>query len=296
VAICHSRLAWLPYRYINLLCARLAHRLCSSRLLLLAPMCVVQRIVDLSRNPQAVQKHRKLPRCGHHRPLLGVLAATGGYLFSVATEVRVGAEGTQDVVGAANQKLPQHLVAFLGYAFLGVPLSRAVGSWHEPQVRPHRAALFEAVGVLQGKHERERRQRPYPLDLAQELRFGVMLFAERFQLSVVLTDTLGERADLLEDRPKGWPKRLGDVLGGSLVEAPCRALGQASPEGLHGSPNVVHELRAAIHQRLPRADQGYVGLALFAPVLERIQELRINPSQAGQVLGVYLVGLALIGV
>jgi putative component of toxin-antitoxin plasmid stabilization module len=59
---------------------------------------------------------------------------------------------------------------------------------------------------------------------------------------------------------------------------------------------VVHELRAAIHQRLPRADQGYVGLALFAPVLERIQELRINPSQAGQVLGVYLVGLALIGV
>ena len=100
VAICHSRLAWLPYRYINLLCARLAHRLCSSRLLLLAPMCVVERIVDLSRNPQAVQKHRELPRCGHHHPLLGVLAATGGYLFSVATEVRVGAKRTQCVVGA----------------------------------------------------------------------------------------------------------------------------------------------------------------------------------------------------
>ena len=39
-----------------------------------------------------------------------------------------------------------------------------------------------------------------------------------------------------------------------------------------------------------------MGLALFAPVLERVQELRVHSCQAGQVLGVYLVGLALVGV
>jgi hypothetical protein len=56
-----------------------------SRLLpLLAPMRVVERIVDLPANPQVVQKHRELPRYGHRRPLLGVLAAAGGYLLAVA--------------------------------------------------------------------------------------------------------------------------------------------------------------------------------------------------------------------
>src|SRR5215203_5251727 len=38
-------------------------------------------------------------------------------------------------------------------------------------------------------------------------------------------------------------------------------------EGLHGSPNMVHKLRAAIYQRLP-----------------------------GQVLSIHLIGLALVGV
>jgi hypothetical protein len=77
------------------------HRLCSSRLLLLlAPMRVVERVVDLSRNPQPVQEHTELPRHGHRRPFLGVLASPRGYLFAVAPEVRVGAKRTQDVVGA----------------------------------------------------------------------------------------------------------------------------------------------------------------------------------------------------
>src|SRR5215212_12010674 len=57
-----------------------------SRLLpLLAPMGVVERIVDLSRNPQVVQEHRELPRhhC-NHRSFLGVLAPARSYLLSVA--------------------------------------------------------------------------------------------------------------------------------------------------------------------------------------------------------------------
>jgi hypothetical protein len=39
-----------------------------------------------------------------------------------------------------------------------------------------------------------------------------------------------------------------------------------------------------------------VGLALFAPVLEWVQQLGVHSSQAGQVLGIHLVGLAPVGV
>jgi hypothetical protein len=46
------------------------------------------------------------------------------------------------------------------------------------------------------------------------------------------------------------------------------ALGQAGPEGLHGSPNVVNELRTRADQRLTRADDGQMSLALFTPVFE----------------------------
>jgi hypothetical protein len=36
-----------------------------------------------------------------------------------------------------------------------------------------------------------------------------------------------------------------------------------------------------------------MGLALFAPMLEWVQQLRIHSSQASQILGVDLIGLAL---
>jgi len=55
-----------------------------------------------------------------------------------------------------------------------------VSSRHKPQVCSHGSALFEAVGILQGEHEGQSRQRPDPLDLVQEFRFRVVLFADRF--------------------------------------------------------------------------------------------------------------------
>jgi hypothetical protein len=78
----------------------------------------------------------------------------------------------------------------------GSAVSRLLGGGHEPQVCPHGATLFEAVGVLQGEHERKRGKRSNPLDLSQELGFWVALLADRFQLSVVLADALSERAYL----------------------------------------------------------------------------------------------------
>src|SRR5918993_1549351 len=74
--------------------------------LLLASMGVVERIVELSRHPQAVQEHREFPRHRNCRPFLGVLTAPGGYLLSVAPEVRVRTEWPEDVVGATDQQLP----------------------------------------------------------------------------------------------------------------------------------------------------------------------------------------------
>jgi hypothetical protein len=61
------------------------HHLSLSRSLrqLLAPMGVVERIVNLCCNPQAVQEHRELPRYGYHRSFLGILAAPRSYLLSV---------------------------------------------------------------------------------------------------------------------------------------------------------------------------------------------------------------------
>src|SRR5215207_1194691 len=123
-----------------------------------------------------------------------------------------------------------------------------------------------------------------------------MLFGDRFQLSLVVADTLRKRADRLQDGSESRPKRLGNVLGRSLVEAPGRALGQASPEGLDRAPNVVYQLRASIHQRLARTDDRQMSLGVFTPVVQWVKQFRIQTGQACQVLRIYLIGFALVGV
>jgi hypothetical protein len=74
------------------------------------------------------------------------------------------------------------------------------------------------------------------------------------------------------------------------------ALGQPASEGFDRSSDVVHELGAAIYQRLAGPDDGHMGLRVFAPMLEGVQQLRVHSCQASQVLGVYLIGLAFVGV
>ena len=80
------------------------------------------------------------------------------------------------------------------------------------------------------------------------------------------------------------------------MEAPGGTFGQASPEGLDRPADVVHQLRAATDQCLPGADDGHVSLGVFAPVLERIQELRIQTRQSSKVLGVDLIRFVLVSV
>src|ERR687890_309421 len=71
------------------------------------------------------------------------------------------------------------------------------------------------------------------------------------------------------------------------------ALGQPSAEGFDRSADVVYEPSAAIYQSLPGADDGHMGLRVFASMFEWVQELRVHSSQASQILGIDLVGLAL---
>jgi hypothetical protein len=80
------------------------------------------------------------------------------------------------------------------------------------------------------------------------------------------------------------------------VEARRRALGQAISERFHRPADVIDHLGAATDQRLARMDHRQVSLGLTAPVLYRVQKFRIGPSEAGQLLGIELVGLTPLAV
>ena len=73
---------------------------------------------------------------------------------------------------------------------MGVSIPRLVGGRHEPQISTYGATLLETVGIFQGQHEAERRERSDPLDLPQELGLRVVLFGDRLQLALIVADTL----------------------------------------------------------------------------------------------------------
>ena len=104
---------------------------------------------------------------------------------------------------------------------------------YEPQVHSYTAALFEAVRILQGEHERERRERPDPLDLAREIGFGVAFFGDGLQLAVVLANALGERAYLCSRMgPKAGQSASGMCSGALLWKLLAGHLGRRHPKAL----------------------------------------------------------------
>ena len=60
--------------------------------------------------------------------------------------------------------------------------------------------------------------------------------------------------------------------------------------------NTPTQLRASAHQRLTRTDDGHMSLALFTPVLEWVEQFRIETCQASEILGVDLIRFAFVGV
>jgi hypothetical protein len=151
----------------------------------------------------------------------------------VASEIRVRAKGTEDVVSAAYQKFPQHLVAFFRDASLRISISRLISGRYKPEVRSHAAAPFEAVGIFQRKHEGKRCECSNPFDLTQEISFWVVLLADGLQLTIILADTLRQRADRLQDGPKGRPQRLRGMCSGALLwKLLAGHLGNLAPKDL----------------------------------------------------------------
>jgi hypothetical protein len=146
-----------------------------------------------------------------------------------------------------------------------------------------RSGSFRSGRDLQSEHEGKRCKRSDSLDLVQELGFWVMLFRDGFQLPIVFADTLRKRAARFQDGSKDWPERIGDVLRRFVVESHRWAFGQPATKGLDCSSNVVYKLCAGTPQRLTRADDGHMGLGVFAPMLEWVQELRVKTYQASQI-------------
>ena len=89
------------------------------------------------------------------------------------------------------------------------------------------------MGILQGEHERERRERPDPLDLAQEIGFGVAFFGDGLQLAVVLANALGERAYLCSRMgPKAGQSASGMCSEALLWKLLAGHLGKRAPKDL----------------------------------------------------------------
>src|SRR3954451_3549236 len=197
-----------------------------------------------------MQQHREFAGYGYYRPLLGILAPAGGYLLSVAPEVRVLAERTKDVVGTTDQQLPHHCASVLGDVLFGIAASRLVGGGHQSQVGTHFAAFRETRRIFKGKYERQGGQHSYAVDLSQELGLRIDLLGYVLQAAIVLSDALGQGGNALQDRFQGRHQLSRQAVSHLLVKALRRTLGQASSEGLDHASEMIDELGSDAHQRI----------------------------------------------
>src|SRR3712207_3606902 len=174
--------------------------------------------------------------------------------------------------------------------------ARLVLAWYQPQIRAYRAALLEPTRVLQGQHEGQGGQCSNSLYLPQQLGFLVVLLGECFEFAVVIPYAGTQRSYGLEDGLQRFSQELGYPIGGLLMEARSRALGQTLSEGFDRSTDMVDELRTATNEHFAGVQKRQVSLGLLTSVLERVQELGINSGQPGQILRVELVTFTLVAV
>jgi len=74
---------------------------------------MVEGVVDIARDPQAVEEDGQLAGHRHHRSLLGVLSPAFGELETPAAKITIGSEGSEYVLGAADEQATQVAVAGL---------------------------------------------------------------------------------------------------------------------------------------------------------------------------------------
>ena len=149
---------------------------------------MVEGVVDFASDPQAMKEDGQLAGHRHHRSLLGVLASAFGELETPAAQVTIGSEGSEDVLGAADEQATQVAVAGLpartpgrcSDAELGMARSGLVPLGDETQSGRHLTRLAEAVRVIEGEDICQGGDRANASDLAQVVCFRVMLLAELF--------------------------------------------------------------------------------------------------------------------
>ena len=111
--------------------------------------------INFPRHPQPMQQHRKLTRYRHYRPLFGILPPSGSQGQTPTPQIAVRTKRPQDILTASDQKPPQKFVPCFGDPQLTIALARLVHTRSQAQIRPHRSALFEPMGVLKDQHIRK---------------------------------------------------------------------------------------------------------------------------------------------
>ena len=137
-----------------------------------------QGIVHLAGQPQVVEQYGQLAGHGHRRAFLGALPPALADPQAEASEVAVGAEGPQYVVGGLDQVASRGCVAAPGDAQLGLPVTGAVQPWTQTQVSASSAAAGETARVLECEDEAPGGDRSDAGHLPQEGNFRIVLPAQ----------------------------------------------------------------------------------------------------------------------
>ncbi len=254
-------------------------------------VAVRSRFVDLGCYPQPMQQHGELACYRNDRTLLRVLLPFRCQCQSPTPQVRVRSERSQDVVRRANEKTSEVGVAGLGDSQLRIEIAGLAVSRTQSEVGSDRTTALESLRILQGQNVTQRRQRSDSRDLAQQLRFWVALRGQMFDLRVEPLDLQAQSRDRVEHWRQRWLQLVGKILAHALVEVRRRTDRQTRAHRLHDAAGVIDQLGATDDEGVATAEQGSVGLGDSTAMLDRVQQLGIDPRQAGESLSVQLVVL-----
>ena len=127
-----------------------------------------ERFVCDTAHPKFVHEDRESARNRNHGALLRVLPAACGKDQSVSSQIRVGTEGPQDVVGTADQKTTYERVARLGDPQLRRGVAGVMLTWGESEKGADAPARREPRRIAHREHERKGRDGTNSLDRLQK--------------------------------------------------------------------------------------------------------------------------------
>jgi len=138
---------------------------------------MAKRLVLGAGHPEGVEERGELTGHGHHGAFLSVLASAFGEAESPTSEIAIGPEGSEDILGAAHEQATEHGVTAFGDAELGRSRPGVVLAGSYSQVSPDTSAVLEASGIFQREQVAEGGDRPDAGHLAEALGLGVALAA-----------------------------------------------------------------------------------------------------------------------